>query len=256
VEINGSQWTNHKNKTEGNIIDFVRIHQNVSSVKAISVINNDKKLLAFEKFFAVKRPSFQSFYIPKEYQANGKFATDQVSKWVKSLGMNAKPAARLSGHRQLQVHNDGRIRFLSETGNDGYVDYTEEDGKWSKKRGGNADKPFMSFQGGSGKMILFSDIESFTKAKGGVFDRQSKGKHSMLALLDGNERAVDLFIGENRGINEIFIVGSGAKGLSNNELKLFESLKSRYGQMDLKISKISLSVAMEKKSPERDFLGL
>jgi hypothetical protein len=141
-------------------------------------------------------------------------------------------------------------------GSDGYVDYQERGGKWHKKSGGSSEKPFMSFKGNSDKMILFSDIGSFTKAKGGLFDRESKRKHSMFALLDGNEQAVDKFIGENRGISEIFVVASGNKGMSQSELKLFESLKSRYSQMDLRISKIPLSIAMERKSPEREFLGL
>jgi hypothetical protein len=256
VEIEGGQWFNQKNKTEGNTIDFVRIHQNVSTIKAISILNDDKKILAFDKFLAVKRPNFQSFYIPKESQANSKFATEQISEWLKSVGANSKSAGRLSGHKQLQVHKDGRIRFLSEVGSDGYVDYQERGGKWHKKSGGSSEKPFMSFKGNSDKMILFSDIGSFTKAKGGLFDRESKRKHSMFALLDGNEQAVDKFIGENRGISEIFVVASGNKGMSQSELKLFESLKSRYSQMDLRISKIPLSIAMERKSPEREFLGL
>ena len=254
VELTGGQWKNTKNGTEGNTIDFVRIHKNTSLVKAISIINDDKSILAYEKFFQSKHLTFHSFYIPKEHRASEKLSKLKLSSFFRSMGVAVDKARNISETKRMQVHKDGRIRFMSENGADGYVDFHEnKEGKWQSKPGGNMSNPYISKRGSSNRLMLFADIHTFIESKGEKAAIQPTiTKHSILTLLTPSSNSVDIFLEQNRNIDEVFMMRSWNKSVAPAQVDLFEGLKKKYAKSNVRFEQIAPAKTRSKEGPDID----
>jgi hypothetical protein len=258
VEIIGSEWLNTKSQLPGSVIDFVRIHRNVSLVKAVSILNDDKRLMMFERHFEHKKLGYNSFYIPKQNTKTGQDAVTAVGSFLKGIGAKSSSGKKLSNHKQVQVHKNGSIRFYPESDTNGYVDFSQDsEGRWTHKSEGDLSNPFfVNRSKTSNKVLLFADIRAFVQDRGDEAFVHARTKHSVVTLMQPESTAIDTFLGQNRKVNTVFLIGSGKGGLTKKEKGLFDDLNQRLGKQGIKVEQVSMERAFQRPGPERDFLGL
>jgi len=115
VEVQEFSWTNGKNKTKGNIIDFVAYHKNVSYMKAIEIITGDKRAKVLNKNFNFKGLEYKSFHIPKDKRMKESGGKKLLQSFLKSK--NTKHSGKIDyflKQDKIQVSGQGIIRLLSE----------------------------------------------------------------------------------------------------------------------------------------------
>lgn len=66
IELKDSKWINHKNNTNGNIIDFVAFTKDLTVPQAVALINNKPELAVIEKILTGKKFDFKSISLKKE----------------------------------------------------------------------------------------------------------------------------------------------------------------------------------------------
>jgi hypothetical protein len=184
VEISDYTWINHRNKTRGNAIDFVAHHRQTSYLHAISILNNNPRLMLLEDHLGVHKKAYQSFYFPKE---DGLPRSTAIGHLVKLIGHapSHKVYPELFKRQLVHVTAQGGIRMLPERDPTGYVEYIPNEGRYQRRVVGEVRAPFFERRGRGEELQLFVDPATFLRRwPDAMLSRQ--GKISVLALLEPN----------------------------------------------------------------------
>jgi len=237
IVVQNYSWFNTKNKTTGNIIDFVAINENVSFIKAVSKINNNPRIALLENHFHIKKMEYKSFHIPKEKKMNKAKALEQVTRLFKNKGWNTDSISPLMKRNQLQVDKKGNIRLFGEDDNKGaYEFYQDHEKKWQKQKLGGFSNHFFKDFGNSKKGTLFLDPFSFIKKIQKSDFRKGEKSQSVLALMEMKLEVIDRFVTENKQMTELNIHLPKGRKPNKFQLDFISSLSARYKDFGLNIN--------------------
>lgn len=112
VEVSDYSWINHRNRTRGNAIDFVAAHREVGFLHAVSILNNNPKLMLLERHLGEAKKSFQSFYIPKGDPTPRNEAIAHLSRWL-GHPPGHRVYSELFKRQRVHVEKNGVIRLFA-----------------------------------------------------------------------------------------------------------------------------------------------
>ncbi len=244
-------WKNTRNKAQGSLIEFMRDHKGITTLQAISRINNNPNLLLLEKHFGEQRTKFKLLYIPKSEEQGLETSLKRLGYFLQTQGVNPRAAQSLLSRKNAQVTSKGAIRLYPADKHTGAFEFEEhESGKFQKKKLGKVQSPFYSEKGTGSKAIVFTDPLSFMAARGSDPFRASSGGKSVLALFDSGADVVDQFVAGNPHVKTLQFVSPHGRSFSKGELDLFENLKSRYHAYGIQIETKGLDQALKREGPD------
>ena len=208
VEVSDHQWINHRNKTRGNIIDFVSTHKQVGYLQAIAQINANPRLLLLESLSESKQPRFQSFYIPKEDSATRE---DSIKSLAQLLGHPSTHRVYDDLLRQQVAHVNraGVVSFFSEKNPTGYLEFTPtENGRYNLSKHGSLHAPFFSRKAQSGTLKVSLDPVETLQRNPDAFIHAKNGRDGALMLFEANLDAVRKAVAEQRNIKRVVLMSS------------------------------------------------
>lgn len=201
VEIYGNTWINKRNRTQGNLIDFVAAYRNTSFLQAIAEVNQNPRLLKLEKHLSIPTRSFTSFIIPKDKQMNGKQSETLLQSLFRQKKVSFSHAEPWIHKSQLQVHKNGSIFMFPEGSHDSAIIFERDtSGTWNKSKKGNVEKPFFSQVRPGKKATIYSDPFSFLQ-KG--INHLNHRNHTLLVMFEFNEKTLDHFLSLNPQIKDV-----------------------------------------------------
>jgi len=251
VEVGDFEWINHKNRTRGNLIDLVAAYKGTTYLKAISIINENPKLLLLEQHFAKRRVAYRSFHIPAKDQHKWGEAMKIAGRYLEGIGVSSKASNGLVTKKQLQVSKSGSIRLFSEESDSGAWEAHEETpGKWKHKKVGEFNSPFKMRRGHGEKAVVYSDPFSAMKHLGEKLNSWRNPKLGILVLMKPDEAQVDRFVGENPRLKKLFFhLGPNGKG-PKEVLDFFQTLKKKYAQFGIEIEHDSKERGLKLDGPD------
>ena len=227
VEVAEYTWTNHRNKTRGNAIDFVASHREVGFLQAVSILNDNPKLLLLEKHLGEAKKSYQSFYVPKGEALPRAEAIGHLARWL-----GHPPSHRVHGElfkrQRINVSRNGIIRLFSMNANDEALEFVpENDGKYQTRRKGAAEGAFFASHPKKAKELhLYVEPESFLRRSPNLYSNPESSNGAVLVLLSPALKPVHQAIARHRELERVVVIG--AKGSSciaePDILKFFDSL--------------------------------
>lgn len=237
IVVQNYSWYNSKNKTTGNIIDFVAINENLSFIKSISKINNNPRIALLENHFHIKNMEYKSFHVPKDKKMNKAKALEHVTRLFKNKGWNTDSISPLMKKNQLQVDKKGNIRFFGENDDKGAYEFYQDHNKdWQKQKLGGFNNHFFKDFGSSKKGTLFLDPFAFINhAQKSDFKKAEKSQ-IVLALMEMKPEAVDRFVTENKQMTELNVHFPKGKTPNKLQLEFISSLSARYKDFGLSIN--------------------
>lgn len=256
VVITDYECRNTKNGTRGSLIDFVAAHKNVSFLKAVALINNNPRLLEFEKHLGEAKRTYTSFYIPRSQQADSSVVLGRLTDLMKAFGANPNVSHYLQERGQAQANRTGKLRLFAREDDSAAIEFEKvADGSWSRKSYGKAHRPFFETSGRSKTAIIFTDPISLLRQFGTKLFWGPRLKFEVLGLLEADERLSDQFLAGHKQIDRVFFVASTGPDRSGRDLDFFNVLHRRYAHfgIDLKLftDEKELSKAIGKEG--RDF---
>jgi hypothetical protein len=168
VVLSASSWKNTKNGTQGTVIDFVAIHDEVNYLRAVAKLNRNPRLLLLEQGMGEYKRGYQAFYVPKPKEAFPGQARHTLSKLLQSRGVKEGAADSLLKMKNVRVGVDASILFMDERGESALEFREQPNGKWSAKRHGKPSSGFIERIGSSKKMLVFQDPFEFALHHGNV----------------------------------------------------------------------------------------
>ena len=266
VVLSESGWKNAKNKTSGNLIDFVAAHKNVSFLHAVSQINNNPRLLLLGQSLGTPKRPYTSFYMFSDKSGNKRSTNTktsqhvgmkqddsirQIGDFLRTMGAHSKTASELYQTKKVRTPKTGIVQLLSDRENDGGFEYQQnEKGKWTKQGHGSDHGSFLSKKGTSNRLIVFGTPESFFKGlKGALWG--GNARDSQLVLMSQKRGSLDRFIASNTNVSEILFVPSQSKEDRTSDLKLFNEIKKDYTRLGISLGEISRDKARDFAGPEK-----
>lgn len=229
VHIQDQTWKNTKNKTHGNLVDFVSIHREISILQAVAHITKNPNLLLLEDKFGEVKRSFTSFYFPKDDAMDRPKGERRLGNLLRSFGASAHHAEHLLSRELAQVNSKGIVRIFAEKDDQGAYEWeTNQYGRWTKKKQGNFKSPFISKSGSDSKVLLFLDPWAALSQKKFDLFSPHKGGESLLVLMEPNVEVVDQFLKKNPHIKHLELIGTKQLRRSEVELDFFHNLKNKY----------------------------
>ena len=228
--------TNTRNGVSGSLIDFVRIHQNLTFLQAVSKINNNPRLLLLEKYFGEHKATFNAFYIPKSGQKDHASSEKHVSNFFRSLGGSNSSGKHFFDKGQVQVSKSGSIRIFAEGDGSGASEFTES-GKnaWSEKRLGKTHQAFFRGTPNGKSVSVFLNPKSFIQKHGSELFSKGHEPKGVLALLHPEPEAIEHFLSKHHQVSKVKLV-THQKSPSKEELDFFGVLQKRYAHLGLDFS--------------------
>jgi hypothetical protein len=250
VEISDFTTYNRKNKTHGNLIDFVASHRQSSYLQAVGYINKNEHILLLEKHFKEKSVSYRSFYIPKPEQGEVTKYLNTARQALGFSGTHSKLEKHLLEKNQIHFSKDGSFRVFGENSGFGSFEFSKnEGGDWQTKKLGVFKAPLFSKGTMEKKAQIFLDPKSFFKMAG---DDKHLGSHKdgVLALFEPDEKLIDAFLAGNKNVKSLEIVSQYPHGPSSPYFGFLEGLKKRFIPLGIEVQNI---VSLEKLPPTKEF---
>jgi|GEM_PF-3233490 len=223
VEVSDHSWTNHKNKTRGNLIDFVANHQEIGFLHAVAKINNNPKLLLLEQYLGESRKSYQSFHVPKEDAAP---RVEGIAQLVKLLGHPSSNRIYAELFKQQRVHvcKNGSILFFSAKSQDGYVEYSPRArGEFQRLKKGHLTALFAEPPMKSTEIHLFLEPKQLLKSA--PQSLTEKTRYSVAALLEPSLELVHQMVAKQPQLRKLTLIpGEDDRG-SPGILTFYQELK-------------------------------
>lgn len=246
VRVTDSGYFNEQNRGQGNLVDFVRLHKNMTYIQAVAHLTNSPQLLLLEKHFGKVPAHYKSFYVPKENSTSGQRALNALSTFLRTNGVSSKTSDRLLFRDQAHVTKEGSIRLFPENDSAGCFEFQADGyGKYIKSKKGVFRQPFFSASTKSKKVVLF--LNPFTlmqKRDGDVFHKAKT--HSILALMEPDAEHLDLFVAHNPHTKSVQVVFSGKKP-AQAELDFFNVIKGRLSPFGISVETVSFENALRKE---------
>lgn len=222
VEVSDHTWINHRNKTRGNIIDFVSSHHQVGYLKAVSIINDNPNLLLLESLSKSPSARYQSFYVPKEEAAPRAEAIAQLSKLIGHQHSNPV-YGELFRRQCVHVNKSGAIRFFAEKEPSGYLEFTPVQGSYKTKKEGSLSTPLIQKKSQNGRLIISTDPVETLKRRPEMIAGSRNTREGLVILMEPSVDAAKKAIATQRNIKNVKIMSDSREpGI----LQFFNELKS------------------------------
>lgn len=223
VEVSDYSWINHRNKTRGNLIDFVANHEEISFLQAVARINDNPKLLLLERYLGEPKRQYQSFYVPRENPASRGEALVHLSRLI-----GYPPAhpvyAELFRQQKVHVTRGGAVLFFSAKSQDGYVEYVPMQGKeYSRIKKGHPQTAFWEPSRTASELELFLDPRSLLKHRAhAIVQENTKG---VAALFEPDLEAAHQLLARQSKLRRLVVIPAESDRGSQAILAFFEELK-------------------------------
>lgn len=231
----GLEWKNTKNGTNGNIIDFVAIHDETNYLRAVAKINNNPRLLMLEPVMGEYKRGFQSFYIPNPKSASPQTALQTMHKFLNARGMKGEAAPTLLKSGRVHVGKDLSVWLMGEK-NESALEFREDlKGNWKQKRHGKPTGAFFESVGRAKQMLVFRDPFEFAllQAKGAV---PRHGGLNLFAMMDDHSKGrLDELLALNPHITEIHLAQSGRSSGREHERRMNQEMKVKFNPFDIQV---------------------
>ncbi len=246
VVISGNRWTNTKNKTTGSLIDLVSVHEDVSFLKAISKITDNKNLLLLEQYFGEVKKPYKSFYIPKIEKENPKIAKSKVKQFFKHYGINKNLTDDLFKEKRVQVDKKGGIWFYLDEKKKEAICYTMDSDKGYKAQYyGRSDSPLIESCDNKNRLTVYTDFLDLLRVDG---KKELNGKPKGTLVLKGlNERTFHIFLSTRPDIESIEFIKSKNKEQQINQKDFIDRQKKKLKSFDISIETISIEKAIKRE---------
>ena len=226
ILIENNRWRNTRSvkrkplNTQGQLLEFVANHRDISSLQALAHITGNNRVLVLEKFLEFEPVTYKEFHVPKHREAPEKTAISCLQNLAKVLGKNSKWSQAVLNSKRVQVTTEGVIRFLFGKDNNGAVEYKQStSGQWDKKLLGVLKGGHLSQSGSSKTLHVFSDPFAFmehTKGRGKMFFSSDE---NILVLGDSKDQSLDYFLVNQPHVKTVELIGFDSRTVSN-ELSL------------------------------------
>jgi len=184
VELSDYSWTNHKNKTQGNVIDFVANHRQVGFLHAVAALNDNPRLLLLERHLGEAKKRYQAFYVPREDAAPRAEAVAHLSRLLE-LPLTHPVHATLFKRQLVHVTHAGKVLFLAGPDQAGATEYEPDSrGSYSLRKRGSPGRPFFSSKGAGAELRVYVDPKTFLQFEPDTFTRGNKARSAVLALFE------------------------------------------------------------------------
>ena len=252
VVLNDSTWKNTKNGTQGTIVDFVAIHDEVNYLHAVAKINRNPRLLLLEPAMGEYKRGYQAFYIPKPKEASPTQAKHSLARLLKSRGANEGAADALLKMKNVRVGVDASVLFTDEKGQSALEFKEEPDGKWRTKRHGKSSGAFLERIGSSKKMLVFRDPFDFALFHEKGAAPPSGGASLFVMFDDSSKHRLDEVLALHSHIQEIHLAQSAPRGAQKERSEVHE-MNKRFNPFDIHIKELSLAGHDKGRSHGPDF---
>ncbi|MGK5086519.1 relaxase/mobilization nuclease domain-containing protein [Bdellovibrionota bacterium FG-2] len=244
VEVSEYTWTNHRNKTRGNAIDFVASHREVGFLHAVSILNNNPKLMLLEQHMGEEKRGYQSFYIPRGYIPKGDPTTraDSIAHLSRWLGHS--PSHRVHGEllkrQRVNVGRDGVIHLFSADTNEGALDFIpQDDGRYKTRRQGKAEGDFFASHPKKARELhLYLEPEAFLKGSPNLYIDPEATNAAQLVLLAPSLKPVHQAIARHRELERVIVINSAGQSQTHapDILQFFDSLRDSLNPFHIEVS--------------------
>lgn len=251
IIIKDNQWINTKNKTTGNLIEFVSLHKKYSYIESIAHITGNKRILLLEQAMDKKPKAYQSFKLPKEKQMDSKQAVSRMAYFLRGMGYNPQISESLLANKQAQVSKKGSIRLFGQDDEGGAYEYTQEkNGDWQQKKYGVFNSPFYAKPALNNKAVIFTDPFSYLKEKG-KGNLSKLGDAGILVLMEPDKSLLGKYLYQNPNIERLsFVKGSYDKRGKSQDIG-FDKFKGKLKHNDIEFNTINIDSGFN-----REELGL
>ena len=184
VEVSEHAWINHKNKTQGGVIDFAANHRQVGFLQAIAALNENPKLLLLEKHLGEAKKRYQAFYVPREDAAPRAEAIHHLARLL-HVPTKHPVHATLFKRQLVHVTSKGSVFLLSEKGDTGAAEYEPDSrGSYALRKRASPGRPFFTAKGAGTDMRLYVDAKTFLQFEPDTLVRGGKAQSSVVALFE------------------------------------------------------------------------
>ncbi|MGK5083487.1 relaxase/mobilization nuclease domain-containing protein [Bdellovibrionota bacterium FG-1] len=239
VEVSDYTWTNHRNKTRGNAIDFVAAHREVGFLHAVSILNDNPKLLLLEQHLGEAKKSYQSFYVPKGEKASRNEAVAYLSRWL-GHPPNHRVHGELFKRQHVHVGRDGVIRLFSGNNEDGSMDYVpQEGGRYQAKRQGSAEGAFFASHPKKAKaMHVYLEPESFLRRAPNLYIDPEASNAALLVLLAPSLKPVHQAVARSRELERVTVIDGTSQSRTHapDILHFFDSLRDSLDPFHIEVN--------------------
>jgi hypothetical protein len=223
VEVADYSWINHKNKTRGNVIDFVANHQDCGFLQAISKINNNRKLLLLEQYLGEPPKTYQSFHVPKENAAPRSEALLHLGRLI-GHSRSHPVYSELFKQQLIHVGKNGAVAFLQKKSSDGYIEYLpESNGSYRHSKTGQVKTLFLNPPKKSSDIYLFLDPRELLKQSPNSIGKQAS--YPVAALFEPNLEMVHQMVAAQPQLKKLKIMAGEVSRAAPGILTFFQELK-------------------------------
>lgn len=228
VEVSDYTWTNHRNKTQGNAIDFVAAHREVGFLKAVSILNNNPKLLLLEQYVGEAKKPYQSFYVPKGDGAPRAKAVAHLARWL-GHPSNHRVYGELLKQQRVHVSRGGLIRLFGSQSDEGALEYVPQVGGdyEARRRGSPGSAFFASHPRKASELHLYLDPKTFLRRSPDLYVAPKSAQAALLVLLAPMLKPVHETIARLDALERVLVIGGdgAARATDRDVLTFFDSLK-------------------------------
>ena len=239
VEVSDYAWTNHRNKTRGNAIDFVAAHREVNFLHAVSILNDNPKLLLLEQHLGEAKKSYQSFYVPKGESAPRSEALVHLSRWLE-IPASHRVYSELFKRQRVQVEHNGLIRLFSEKADEGVMEYVPQSGgRFQGRRRESARGTFFASHPRKAKELhLYVDPEAFLKHSPDLYVDPTQSPAALAVLLGPDLKAAHQAVARQRELARLIVIDDAARtnARAPDILHFFHSLRDSLDPFYIEVS--------------------
>jgi hypothetical protein len=241
VVLGEHEWTNTKNRTKGNIIDFVSIHDDVSYLRAIAKLNNNPRLLLLEQVTGEMVKGFKPFHIPKPKAKTPEHSSKVLRSLLQSHSLSERESKAFVLGKNVHVGVEKSVWFVNEKGDAAMEFREEQSGGWKGKRHGNPSGVFHESTGKSKRLLVFSDPFEFAR-----FHAQTKNhalKDSSVLVLfseQDSHQKMNEFLAQHTHVTEVHLAQSAKADRRERDQKMFHEVKHRLDPFQIEVKPLQL----------------
>lgn len=239
VVLMRNEWINTKNRTRGNIIDFVSIHDRCDYMQAVSKLTGNRRILLLHEYMDQYNRKYQSFFFPMPKAASSSLAIETLNKFLNSHNFRGSDAETLLKSKRIFIGSNKSIWFLNESG-DSALEIWEQDRHWKTKRHGDPSSVFHESIIKSKRLIVFPNPFEFALLKSQGIDHNYKGASTLVFFNDeGSKRRVDELLALHPHIQEIHFVQSSKSENLEREMSVFREMKKKLDPFSIEVKAIT-----------------
>ena len=241
VVLGEREWTNTKNYTKGNIIDFVSIHDDVSFLRAVAKLNNNPRLLLLEQVTGEMKKGYKAFHIPKPRAAAPERSSRALRSLLQSRGVSERESTAFVLGKNAHAGVDGSVWLMNEKG-DAALEFREEPGGgWRGKRHGDPVGVFHESLSKSKKLVVFANPFEFALFKAQTRDHSLKNANHLVFFSDTDpDRRLNEFLALNTHVTEVHLAQSAKAERRERERQTLNEVKRRLDPFSIEVKPLHL----------------